>query len=437
MFSHFITDKQELVLYDCAKEAVSGLSRCYFSQIENLTSVGQKEALAYALEMPVYPLLSINYEGEFFCGALTRPDIFRSYYEEECSQFTGPFGVSKSDHPIPLVLIDETLASGLTQEQMIFRKISVLSIESVESINGQRVRPLHWFDPARIDYSINRLKHYTGVSAQHIQNHVIFVNYQKYLPYFLEFAMDAISKGLYEDLIGPGDISLVRNKMNMPNSWNDSINLPQMPAYNLTLPNREGITLINIGVGPSNAKTIADHLAVLRPKFALMLGHCGGLMKEQLIGDYVIGDAHLMIDFDNSFGNNNEFDLHNAMYCEDLAKCVGSGRKSYIGPVASFSDRNWELNASEIHKKLDHMGAIGVDMESAMLVKIFEQSGIPCASFLCVSDRPFHREIRLQQMAQNFYANKLEDHMSDALRMMQMVSLKKRVGKKDRVSLFR
>ena len=29
---------------------------------------------------------------------------------------------------------------------------------------------------------------------------------------------------------------------------------------------RRGLSLINIGVGPSNAKTITDHLAVLRPR---------------------------------------------------------------------------------------------------------------------------------------------------------------------------
>ena len=30
--------------------------------------------------------------------------------------------------------------------------------------------------------------------------------------------------------------------------------------------------MVNIGVGPSNAKTICDHLAVLRPEAWLMIG---------------------------------------------------------------------------------------------------------------------------------------------------------------------
>ena len=69
-----------------------------------------------------------------------------------------------------------------------------------------------------------------------------------------------------------------------------------MPAYHLTAPGRAGITLVNIGVGPANAKTICDHLAVLRPEAWLMIGHCGGLRPSQAIGDYVLAHAYLRDD---------------------------------------------------------------------------------------------------------------------------------------------
>ncbi|MDG9301562.1 hypothetical protein OLF79_10555, partial [Streptococcus pneumoniae] len=66
----------------------------------------------------------------------------------------------------------------------------------------------------------------------------------------------------------------------------------QMPAYHLVARDAEGAmqgtTLVNIGVGPSNAKTITDHLAVLRPHCWLMVGHCGGLRQSQRMGDYVL-----------------------------------------------------------------------------------------------------------------------------------------------------
>lgn len=48
--------------------------------------------------------------------------------------------------------------------------------------------------------------------------------------------------------------------------------------------------------GTVNAKTICDHLAVLRPDVWLMIGHCGGLRESQAIGDYVLAHAYLRDD---------------------------------------------------------------------------------------------------------------------------------------------
>src|SRR3546814_17070073 len=69
-----------------------------------------------------------------------------------------------------------------------------------------------------------------------------------------------------------------------------------MPAYHLKRPGHTGITMINIGVGPSNAKTITDHVAVLRPLAWLMLGHCAGLRNNQKLGDYVLAHGYVRED---------------------------------------------------------------------------------------------------------------------------------------------
>lgn len=425
MFLSFLKDHEELNICDNVAETIEILKKMYNVQIENLKTIGQKNMSAYALETLTYPLLSVNLNGEFYSGALTRPDLFENYYKQECMNIHSTeikyphesrFAISKSKLPIPLALIDEDLAAALTQEQMAFRKINILSIESVEEINGQKVRPLQWFHPTRTDYSINRLKHYTGLSAQHLQDYIIFVNYQKYLPYFVRYAQEEIAQGNFEDLIGPGDTSFVQNKMQLPEAWNDSVLLPQMPAYSLKRPNGTGITVINIGVGASNAKTIADHLSVLRPKFALMVGHCGSFMADHAIGDYIIGNHHFMCDFDNARYDTACSNIPNKF--QHNFKHIDNSQKIYTGPILSMADRNWELYATKVHKIIKKCGAIGVDMESAMLVKVFEQHGINASSFLCVSDRPFHREIRLQKMAQKFYATKLEKHLLAALEII-------------------
>src|SRR5690625_6357044 len=69
-----------------------------------------------------------------------------------------------------------------------------------------------------------------------------------------------------------------------------------MPCYHLVRDHHSGITLINIGVGPSNAKSITDHVAVLRPSAWLMLGHCAGLRTTQRLGDYVLAHGYLRED---------------------------------------------------------------------------------------------------------------------------------------------
>ena len=72
--------------------------------------------------------------------------------------------------------------------------------------------------------------------------------------------------------------------------------LPQMPAYHLVRKDHSGITMINIGVGPANAKTITDHIAVLRPHAWIMLGHCAGLRNTQQLGDYVLAHGYVRED---------------------------------------------------------------------------------------------------------------------------------------------
>jgi hypothetical protein len=71
---------------------------------------------------------------------------------------------------------------------------------------------------------------------------------------------------------------------------------PQMPAFHLVEPGYGGITLINIGIGPSNARNVTDHVAVLRPHAWLMVGHCAGLRNTQRLGDYVLAHGYVRED---------------------------------------------------------------------------------------------------------------------------------------------
>ena len=143
-------------------------------------------------------------------------------------------------------------------------------------------------------------RHYTGTPPEHFQHFVLFTNYVRYVDEFVRFAIDALRQpdspftalsvpgGTFE----PGDADRRRGARSPPAVWRRH----QMPAYHLMTADGDGITLVNIGVGPSNAKTICDHIAVLRPEVWLMIGHCGGLRPSQTIGDYVLAHAYLRDD---------------------------------------------------------------------------------------------------------------------------------------------
>jgi AMP nucleosidase len=78
----------------------------------------------------------------------------------------------------------------------------------------------------------------------------------------------------YQSFIEPGNV-VTDNALKGGNVEGTApVRAPQMPAYHLTGDRGRGITMVNIGVGPSNAKTITDHIAVLRPHAWIMLGHC-------------------------------------------------------------------------------------------------------------------------------------------------------------------
>src|SRR4051812_3536265 len=161
-------------------------------------------------------------------------------------------------------------------------------------------RPLVLFDAVRVDYSLRRLVHYTGTDWRTIQPWILLTNYHRYVDQFLGWARDQLAgEGPFERLVLPGGVTIERGRpagniasLIAESPWHRF----QMPAYNLVRADGQGTTLVNIGVGPSNAKNITDHLAVLSPHCWLMVGHCGGLRQSQTIGDYVLAHGYLRRD---------------------------------------------------------------------------------------------------------------------------------------------
>ena len=208
--------------------------------------------------------------------------------------------------------------------------------------------------------------------------------------------------------------------------------LPQMPSYHLKRSDGNGITLVNIGVGPSNAKTATDHIAVLRPQAWLMLGHCAGLRNSQRLGDFVLAHAYLREDkvLDEDLPSwvpvpaLAEVQIALEQAVADVTQLKGYDLKQIMrtGTVATVDNRNWELREQmgPVHR-LSQSRAIALDMESATVAANGYRFRIPYGTLLCVSDKPLHGELKLPGMASEFYKTQVSQHLSIGVRTMEIL----------------
>jgi AMP nucleosidase len=260
-----------------------------------------------------------------------------------------------------------------------------------------RRKKLFLFGPERMALSIDRLRHYTGTPAEQFQRYVLLTNYSWHVEEF---------------------------RAALPGCAGPESDGRQMPAWHYMLPGRAGLTIVNIGVGPSNAKTITDHLAVLRPDLVLMIGHCGGLRNHQEIGDLVLATGYLRDDrvLDDvlplSVPVVSNYTL-NSLLLDELA---ARGLRSRMGIVFTTANRDWELQLASVADKLRISRALAVDMESATVAANGFRYRVPTATLLAVSDKPLHASPKLSGEAQEFYAATRRQHVEIA------ISVARRVG---------
>ena len=373
---------------------------------------------------------------------ISAPALFRDYLLEQMALLIqnhgATFHVGRSHIPIPLTFALERAAAELSGEQRQELK-QHFNLPNLAATNDTIVdcggigratgpMPLSLFPAERVDYSLHRLRHYTATDPEHFQQFVLFTNYQRYVDEFVEFGRKEIDAGRYERFVEPGN--RITRKGKKP-SGAALAKLPQMPAYHLVRDGRDGITLINIGVGPSNAKTATDHLAVLRPHVWLMVGHCGGLRSSQRLGDYVLAHAYLRDDhvLDTVLPTAiplptiAEVQLALAQAVSEVTGLGGQERKERLrtGTVVTTDDRNWELRYDELSVRFNQSRAIAIDMESATIAANGYRFRVPYGTLLCVSDRPLHGEIKLAGMADAFYEERVSQHLEIGIRALDLL----------------
>ena len=380
-------------------------------------------------------------------SSVTRPDLFRGYFTEQIGLLIQNHGVpveiGESEEPIPIHFAyrrDINVSANLPAHDRPLRDLfdtpdlGTIDDAIVDGTLAPGARaPLAMFRAARVDYSLHRLYHYTGTDPEHFQNFVIFTNYQFYVDAFARICRErmASSDPSAEAFVEPGNVITTRAAPGgRAPAQAPPERLPQMPAFHLVQPDSRGISMINIGTGPSNARNITDHVAVLRPHAWLMLGHCAGLRNTQKLGDYVL--AHGYVREDHVLDQElplwvpvpalAEMQVALEQAVGEVTRLTGFDLKRVMrtGTVASVDNRNWELgdHVATI-RRLSQSRAIALDMESATVAANGFRFRVPYGTLLCVSDKPLHGEIKLAGMADDFYRQRVRQHLEIGLRALE------------------
>lgn len=382
-----------------------------------------------------------------YSTTVTRPRLFASYLEQQLGLLLRnhgqPISIGISDTPIPLhfALAARTELTVPQEGALDFTLRDVFDVPDLatihdEIVNGENWRhpdgsaPLAAFLAQRIDYSMTRLAHYTATRPDHFQSHILFTNYQFYVGEFESYARAALGNpdSGYTAFVGPGNAEITTPDAPLP----ELARLPQMPTYHLKRPDGNGITLVNIGVGPANAKTATDHIAVLRPHAWLMVGHCAGLRESQRLGDFVLAHGYLREDhvLDDDLPvwvpipplAEIQIALQDAV--AEVAELEGFELKRIMrtGTVATIGNRNWELRdqSGPVHR-LSLSRAIALDMESATIAANGYRFRVPYGTLLCVSDKPLHGELKLPGMASEFYHTQVARHLRIGVRAIELL----------------
>jgi len=267
-------------------------------------------------------------------------------------------------------------------------------LELVDEVNlDLRSKKIFLFSPERVEFSMERLRHYTGTDVADFQRFVLLTNYAMHMEIF---------EKLFPDCIKPKNKNV------------------QMPAYHHKTDDDNGVTIINIGIGPSNAKTITDHLGVMKPDLMLMIGHAGGLRNHQQIGDFAVATGYLRDDhvLDAILPINIPI-IPVPQLLRIIFDVLNNEKVEYrSGCIVTTDNRNWEFQTKKYLKLFAQSRSIAIDMESATIATNGYRYRVPNATLLMISDKPLHGEPKVAKASREFYQTSKRKHIEIALKII-------------------
>jgi AMP nucleosidase len=147
--------------------------------------------------------------GEYAIS-VTRPALFADYLVEQLELLIEDYDVEveavpgRQEIPFPYVLDPgHDLALGAVSASDLARwfpatELADIGDEIADGVLPGRpdvVRPLALFDALRTDFSLARLRHYTGTPPEHVQRFILFTNYHRYIDEFVRWACSQLGPG--------------------------------------------------------------------------------------------------------------------------------------------------------------------------------------------------------------------------------------------------
>ncbi|MBM4303644.1 MAG: AMP nucleosidase [Deltaproteobacteria bacterium] len=193
-----------------------------------------------------------------------------------------------------------------------------------------------------------------------------------------------------------------------------------------TATNKDGLTIINFGIGSANAATIMDLLTAIKPEAVLFLGKCGGIKKSTEIGHFILPMAAI-----RGEGTSNDyvppevpampsFKLHKFI----SEKIVKAGVEYRTGVVYTTNRRVWEHD-EHFRNRLKELRVIAIDMETATVFSVGLVNEIARGALLLVSDVPMTPEgVKTDESDKTVTAKFVDLHLNLGIEAMTEIGTK-------------
>jgi len=193
-----------------------------------------------------------------------------------------------------------------------------------------------------------------------------------------------------------------------------------------TATNKDGLTIINFGIGSANAATIMDLLTAIKPDAVLFLGKCGGIKKSTEIGHFILPMAAI-----RGEGTSGDyvppevpampsFKLHKFI----SEKIVKAGVEYRTGVVYTTNRRVWEHD-EHFRNRLKELRVIAIDMETATVFSVGLVNEIARGALLLVSDVPMTPEgVKTDESDKTVTAKFVDLHLNLGIEAMTEIGTK-------------